>query len=55
MNPLMILVKIIRGFIRLGPLFEQSDEQFRSKLDDLGLKDIKIRRSICTYNDAVKL
>ncbi|EFQ6508996.1 DUF2971 domain-containing protein [Escherichia coli] len=41
--------------IVLGPLFEQSDEQFRSKLDDLGLKDIKIRRSICTYNDAVNL
>lgn len=41
--------------IVLGPLFEQSDEQLRLKLDDLGLKNIKIRRSICTYNDAVNL
>ena len=32
--------------IVLGPLFEQSDEQLRSKLDDLGLNNIKIRRSI---------
>ena len=39
--------------IVLGPLFEQSDEQLRSKLDDLGLNNIKIRRSICTCNDAV--
>ncbi|HBZ2153627.1 TPA: DUF2971 domain-containing protein, partial [Klebsiella pneumoniae] len=31
------------------------DEQLRSKLDDLGLNNIKIRRSICTCNDAVNL
>ncbi|EKN5221067.1 DUF2971 domain-containing protein [Escherichia coli] len=33
----------------LGPLYEKSDEDVRSKLDAVGLMDVKIRRSRGTY------
>lgn len=33
----------------LGPLYEKSDEYVRSKLEEMGLSNVNIRRSRGTY------
>lgn len=33
----------------LGPLYEESDEYVRLKLDEMGLNSVKIKRSRGTY------